>query len=214
MKNFLIIALILIQTIAFGQNAQKWRLGIKTSIENLSISRNNYGQKYIRTDESINGYSVKFDQKNYSIGLRAKYSLKEKLDLSSGISYSNKDFSGRYNCATCDFIGIFPETTIEQRFLTIPLSIEYLFLKGKFKPALEGGFENNFKLKNNIKKISNNYFLEAYLGVSINYALMEKWILNVGYNYQKSISHLYKTDESELRTNSFFLRISYLLKSP
>lgn len=212
MKKILIIALISIQTVAFGQNVQKWKFGIEASIENLSISENNNGKEYIRTDESINGYSVKFDQTNYSIGLRTKYSLQEKLELSSGILFSNKDFSGRYNCATCDFIGIFPETTIEQRFLTIPLSIEYIFLKGKFKPALEGGFENNFKLKNDLKQISNNYFLEAYLGVSINYVLMEKWNLNGGYNYQKSISELYKTDDCKLRTNNFFLRISYLLK--
>ena len=38
---------------------------------------------------------------NYSLGLRAMYSLNEKLAVSSGLLFSNKDVSGIFSCPNC-----------------------------------------------------------------------------------------------------------------
>ena len=213
MKKILLITLLLIQVTVYGQNTPNWNVGVEVSTENLSLSDNRNGIDYLITDGSINGYAINFDKTNYSIGLRAKYFIRKNLSLTSGILYSNKDFSGKYNCATCDPIGkLFSKRTIEQRFLTIPISFEYVFLNGKLNPALEVGFKNNIELKNDLNKISNGYFLEAFASPSIYYTFSENWNFRIGYNYQMSLSDLYKTDNFNLRTNAFFLQINYIVK--
>ncbi len=214
MKKILLITLLLFQIGVYAQNDSKLNIGIEYSIDKLSID-NGKNNDYLITQGNINGYGIKFDRNNYSLGLTTKYLINEKLSLSSGLLYSNKDFIGTYNCATCDFIGTFPGYSpekIEQRFLVIPISINYSFLSGKLKPVINGGFNNNLEIKNDLKEQSKSYFLEAFIGVSMNYRFSEKWNAGIGYNYQTALTDLYKTDDFNLRTTSFNLQIEYRIK--
>ena len=216
MKKTLIISFFsLIQFCIYAQNESNWNIGIEFSIDDLSISNNRDEIDYIVTDAKVNGYAIKFDRTNYSIGITSSYLINENLGLSSGILYSNKDLTGTYNCATCDHIGTFPgypSEVINQKFLVIPISINYKFLTGKFRPIVNGGFKNNLEIDNDLKEQSKGYFLEAFIGASIYYGFLDNWNAIIGYNYQTALSELYSTDEFNLRTNSFFLQINYSLK--
>lgn len=214
MKKILLISLLLLQIGIYAQNNSKWNIGIEYSIDELSID-NGENNDYLVTQGNIIGYGIKFDRNNYSLGLTSQYFMNEKFNLSSGLLYSNKDLTGTYNCATCDYIGTFPgytPETIKQRFLVIPVSINYSFLSGKLKPIVSGGFNNNIEIKNDLKEQSKGYFLEAFIGASIHFRFSEKWNTGIGYNYQTALSDLYKTDDFNLRTNSFFLKINYKIK--
>ncbi len=196
----------------YAQTDSNWNIGIEYSIDDLSVSDDRNENDYVITDGNINGYAIEWDKSNYSFGLVTNYLIREKFSLSSGILYSNKDFTGTYNCATCDLFELFPAETIEQRFLTVPLSINYTVLPGKLKPILKGGIKNHLEIKNDLKKQSKGYFLEAFIGASVYYGFLENWNAGIGYNYQTALSDLYETDEFNLRTNSFFLQINYVLK--
>jgi len=216
MKKFLLLSFFLIQTGLYAQEKSDWDIGIVFSIDQLSMADGRFGKDYLVTNDNLNGYAVDFDQVNFSLGLSSEYHIQKKLSLSSGIMFSNKDFTGTYNCAICiiPLVGYFipnPET-IKQQFLTIPLSLNYSLSTGKFIPVLTGGFRNNIEIKNDLKKQSRGYFLEGFVGASINYAFIEKLNAGIDYRYQTALSDLYKTDDFKLRTSSFFLQVSYSLR--
>jgi long-subunit fatty acid transport protein len=210
MKKILLISFLLSQLSIYAQDSPKWNVGIQYSLDNLSLD-NGQNNDYLVTQGNINGYGIELDKNNYTIGLNAQYFLNKKVSLSSGILYSNKDFTGTFNCATCDFFGSFPET-IKQRFLVIPLSIDYNLQFGNLKPILKAGFNNNIETDNGLKEQSKSYFLEAFVGILMNYEIIENCNIGVGYNYQTALTDLYKTDEYNLKTNTFYLQINYRIK--
>lgn len=212
MKKLVFLPFLVIQVSSYTQNDSNWNVGFEFSIEDLSIDTGG-NNAYLVTHGNVNGYGVEFDKINYSLGLTTNYMLSKNIGLSSGILYSNKDFTGTFNCASCLSIRPLPfQETIEQRFLTVPVAVNYTFLTGKLKPFLQGGFKNNIEIKNDLEAQSNGYFLEAFFGASLYYEFVKNWNLGIGYNYQTALSDLYKTDDFNLRTNSFFLRINYKLK--
>lgn len=214
MKKILLITFLLFQLSIYAQDNSKWNIGIEYSIDKLSID-NGQNNDFLVTEGNINGYGIEFDKNNYTLGLITKFFFNEKVSLSSGLLYSNKDFTGTYSCGTCDYIGTFPgysPETLKQRFIVIPASIDYNFQIGNLKPVLKAGFKNNIEINNDLKEQSKGYFLEAFFGVLVNYEISNTWDIGVGYNYQTALSDLYKTDEYNLRTNSFNLQINYRIK--
>ncbi len=213
MKKILLISLLLLQISVYAQNNSKWNVGIEYSIDDLSIDNGN-NNDYLVTQGNINGYGIELDKSNYSFGLKSQYFINRKIGLSTGVLFSNKDLTGTFNCATCeptDFPTYSPET-IKQRFIVVPLSIDYIFFNGNLKPIIRAGFKNNLEIDNDLKEQSKGYFLEAFLGALINYKLLDIWNLGIGYNYQTALTDLYKTDEYNLRTNNFYIQISYNIK--
>lgn len=214
MKKILLISFLLLQWSIYGQDNPKLKIGIEYSLDNLSLN-NGQNNDYLITQGKINGYGIEFDKNNYTIGLNTQYFINKKFSLSSGLLYSNKDFTGTFNCATCDYTGGFPiysPEILKQRFLVIPTSIDYNLQFGSLKPVLKVGFKNNIEIDNDLKHQSKGYFLEAFVGVLINYEILETWNIGVGYNYQAALTDLYKTDKFNLRTNSFYLQINYRIK--
>ncbi len=212
MKKILLIAFLLLQISVYSQNNTQWSFGIEFSTDNISFSAERDGIDYIEM-EGANAVEVEFDQNNYSLGLTTNYYFGEKLAVSSGFLYSNKDFTGTYNdCILCNVHSFSIPEIIEQRFLVVPISVNYSLLTGKLKPVINGGLKNNVEIKNDLDKLSKGYFLEAFLGATIYYEIIKNLEAGIGYNYQAAISDLYKTDEFNLRTNSFSFRINYLFK--
>lgn len=214
MKKTLLITFLLFQLNFYAQDISKWKIGIEYSMDKLSID-NGQNNDFLVTEGNINGYGIEFDKNNHTLGVITQFLFNEKVSLSSGLLYSNKDFTGTYSCGTCDFIGTFPgysPETLKQRFLVIPASIDYNFQLGNLTPILKAGFKNNIEINNDLKEQSKGYFLEAFFGVLMNYEILETWNIGVGYNYQTALTDLYKTDEYNLRANSFYLQINYRIK--
>ncbi len=212
MKKILLISFLLFQFSLYSQNTSQWNIGIEFSTDNISFSEDTDGIDYILT-EGANGYDgIEYDQKNYTLGLTTNYFLGEKWGISSGILYSNKDFKGDYGCIFCNMVRVPNPEIIEQRFLVVPIAINYSLLTGKLKPILEGGIKNNFEIQNNARGKSNGYFLEAFVSASINYGFTEYLSAGIGYNYQTAITDLYSSNEYNLTTRGFLFQINYALK--
>ncbi|WP_434036278.1 outer membrane beta-barrel protein [Formosa sp. 4Alg 33] len=210
----LLILFLLVQIGVYAQSDSKWHVGIEYSIDKLSTD-NGQRNDYLVTEGNVNGYAVKLNKTNYSVGVNTQYDIREKLRVSSGLLYANKDFTGTYSCATCDFIGTFPGYSpehIKQRFLVIPFAVDYSLLSGHFKPILKAGLNHNIEIKNDLKTHSNGYFLEGFVGALITYKLLERSDVGIGYNHQFALSELYKTDTFKFRTNSIYVQVTYKLK--
>ena len=213
MRKILLITFLLLQFEIYAQSNSKWNVGIEYSIDNLSIDNGEYND-YLVTQGNINGYGIEFNKNNYTLGLTTQFFINEKVSLSSGLLFSNKDFTGIFNCVTCEptYFPIYSPERIKQRFLVIPASIDYNFQIGNLKPILKAGFKNNIEINNDLKEQSKGYFLEAFFGVLMNYEILDIWNIGIGYNYQTALSDLYKTDEYNLKSNSFYLQIKFQIE--
>ncbi|MFK8059176.1 MAG: outer membrane beta-barrel protein [Polaribacter sp.] len=206
-KKIFFVSILLIQLSANAQKDSNWNVGIEFSIDNLSSSDN-----FIVTQGNVNGYNIKFNKNNFNFGLVTNYLIQKKIKLSTGILFSNKDVTATYNCISCVHIGTFPgypPEKIKQRFIVIPIAVNYELLKGKIRPVLNGGFKNNIKIKNDLKEQSKSYFLEAFVGASIHFNISKNLETGIGYNYQINVTNLYNTNTFNLETNNYFLKINY-----
>jgi hypothetical protein len=203
MKKTIILAiLILISLTSQSQNEKKWKFGIKF------LANNNLSSEYLVTDGNINGYSIKYDKFNYTIGLISEYKLKTRFIIQTGIEYSNKDFTGIYNCATCFPIPWeYPKETINQRFIQIPIGIKYYIIDKKIKLSIKTGLNNNFSVKNKLE--NKKYYLEGILESEIEYEIIDKWNLGLGFQYNKSLTDLYDDKNFNIKSNGIFLNVIY-----
>ncbi|MEO9484271.1 MAG: hypothetical protein ABJG47_12520 [Ekhidna sp.] len=146
---------------------------------------------YIVTLGNINGYIIDRSEFNFRLGVSATKQITNRLNLKSGVLFSNKDFSGYFNCASCDgFRALSIPTVIEQRYLSIPLNIEYELLKGRIKPVIALGFVNNFNLKREFIE-AKNFFLEGMMGLGLTLEITSQINFNSMYSYSSSLSNVY-----------------------
>ncbi|CAM1352713.1 outer membrane beta-barrel protein [Tenacibaculum insulae] len=204
MKKTIFILALFITCNLIGQN--KWRFGSTISFDN------NLSSEYLITDANINGYSIDYDQFNFTFGFIAEYKLNKKLFLETGIEYSNKDFTGIYNCATCfpNGLWIYSKEKIEQRFIQIPILFKYYLIDQKIKLSIKTGLKNNFSIENKLD--NKKYYLEGIIGSEIEYRIINNWNLGLGFNYNKSLTNLYNDENFDFKTNSFYLKVIYGIK--
>ena len=114
-------------------------MGFNTSIEkNMSSEKIAFGKKA--------GYSADYNKTNYRLGLNFEYELKANFSIKASINYSNKDFTGTYYCAVCDFLIPPSPQDIDFRFIEVPLTLKYYLLPNKIRLFGEFGINNIFLL--------------------------------------------------------------------
>ncbi|MDY7395410.1 outer membrane beta-barrel protein [Aureibaculum sp. 2210JD6-5] len=198
MKTFRIQLIFLILSIGFNLNAQenskeipkptnqstkKIKVGLFYSYDK-NLSDKDY------TFVKYEGYSIDYNKPNYSLGAEIEFSLNPKFSIQSGVTYTNRDFTGTYYCAVCDFIVAPQPEDINQQFLEIPLSAKYYFIPKKVLLFTEVGLVNQFIIKNELNE--NNYNISAKIGLGIGYQFNNHFSIEVATDYQNGISNLYK----------------------
>ncbi len=214
MKRLAVILFFCVLTsLSAQQMDNNWMIGLEISQDNLS------GENFVITSGIINGYSIKYTERNYSIGILSGFNLNERVIISSGLFFSNKNVSGGLICNSCEVVPIL----IKQQYLSLPISVSYGILKSKLRSNLKLGFINNFSLLNELDNnnehfSSNEYFIEGLIGLSFSYKLNKKWKAEIGYNYRKAITPMYKETtggnytRNKLATNSLTVGMKYFLK--
>lgn len=147
------------------------------------------------------GYSADYDKTNYKIGLSAEYLLKNGFSLYSGVNYSNKNFTGTYYCAVCDFLVPPSPEVIELQFIEIPVSLRYYFLPNKLKIYVDIGLINQFEISNKI--IKNKYNISGKLGCGIEYNLNPKLAFQLFTEYNKGLANMFEESDFKIKTISF-----------
>ncbi|MCB0462225.1 MAG: outer membrane beta-barrel protein [Flavobacteriaceae bacterium] len=208
MKNTLLFLLFFVGFNLYSQTGSKWQFGIEFSLDYLS------NVDFLAIEEQSEfGYSIDFNKTNFSFGITSRHSLNQGFTISSGILYSNKDFSGTLDCNDpCEFVAINSPELLKQRFINIPMSLVYKISDTTIKPNIEIGINNNIEIKNDVEVESNSYFLEGFIGVSFLYQFNTNWNIGLGYKYQTALTNLYKSDKFNLNTSSIVLNFNYGIK--
>ena len=198
--KFALLAIAPLVLCSHGMKAQsssgKFRIGLITSLEK------NLSSEDVAFDE-YTGYSAEYDKINYRIGINLEYAVIENLTINTAVNYSNKDFTGTYYCAVCDFFLIPTPEKINFRFIEIPITAKYYFLPKKIRLFGEAGINNLISLNNEV--IENSYSLGIRLGGGIEYNATPKLAFQVSSDYNLGMTKMSK--ESGYKINSLAVGI-------
>jgi hypothetical protein len=192
MKKLTLILVILCSVFSLkAQNSpNNFRFGITASIDkNLSSETMAFDQ--------YTGYSTEYDKINYRLGLYLEYKLKQDLSINTAVQYSNKDFTGTYFCAVCDFPVPSSPEDIDFRFIEVPLSLRYYFLPDGLGLFGQIGINNQFLINEELTEKS--YALGIRFGAGLEYDFTQKLALQFLVDYNRGITNLYK--ESDFKIN-------------
>ncbi len=152
------------------------------------------GNKRIPTG-SYTGYNPDFNKTNYSIGITLDYSLSNKLYVFTGLTYSNRDFTGTFYCEVCDFIVPPQPEPISLSFLEIPVGLRYYLLASRLKPFAEAGLVNQFALQKELTTLedsspANAYVLSGAVGLGLEFGISRNIAMLARAAYTRGISNL------------------------
>lgn len=198
-KGIIILFAIIISINSYSQEETKnFRIGVILTLDsNLSSERIEF--------DKYTGYIAEYNKTNYKIGISAEYLLKNGFTINSGFNYSNKNFTGTYYCAVCNFLIPPSPEKIEMQFVEIPLSLRYYFLPSSLKVYADIGLINQFSLKNKI--IENKYNISGKLGFGIEYNLNSNLAFQLGTEYNHGLTNIFKESNFKIKTISFGLGI-------
>lgn len=186
----------------------KFRIGVSLGLEKNISSRKVAFGTYI-------GYLADYDKFNYKLGLVTEYWIKSKLAITTGLKYSNKDFTGTYFCDVCDFEVPPVSENVDFTFIEVPISLRFYFLPRKVRPFVEAGTNNLFSLNNpgalnylGYESRINTYTFGLKMGGGIEYKLGQNTSLQAVLDYSSTLSKLFK--DSYYREPGFRLRSLYL----
>jgi len=214
MKNLIVLSLVLATLTGISQTdndkQDKWKIGITMSPDIFLNSTS-------LTTGELSGYDLKLSGFHYTIGFIGLLAIKPKLYIGTGISFSQKDFSGTYYCHVCDFISQGPET-IKQRFIEIPLFVRYNIVDKKFGFHVETGFINGFLVKDLKPKFeeplsTKKYLLSGQFGLGIDIDLGQRINISLTSTYKHSITNFSDTDEFKFRSFGFMVGVVYRIKN-
>ncbi len=201
MKYTTILSVIIL-FFSYGIKAQestdKLRIGLNAGFEK------NLSSDYLASDK-FNGYFADYNKTNYRIGVNFEYEIKSNFSINTAINYSNKDFTGTFDCATCDFIVDPLPEKINFRFIEVPLTLKYYFLPNKIRLFGELGLNNLFSLNEEVT--DNSYLSGIKFGGGIEYNLSKKTALQITIDYNKAISKVNKDSNFKLQSLAFGIGI-------
>ncbi len=151
------------------------------------------------------GYSANYNKSNYRAGINFEFELDSNLSINSGLNYSNKNFTGTFYCAVCNFIIAPLPQKIKLHFIEIPISGRYYFLSSKVRFLIEAGFINQFPTNSEVVK--NKYILSGKLGTGIEYNINESFAIQFTTEYTKGLSNISENSEFKSKILGFRLGI-------
>ncbi len=214
MRSAIISCIIFFSLAAFCQTEpvkqDKWKLGIAFSPDVYLIPSDFSEGNYV-------GYDLNRSPFKFSTGIIASLAVKPKIDIGTGIIFSKKDFSGTGYCHVCmsDFIYMPPQpVTIKQRYLEIPVFVQYNILNKKLDLHLQAGLTSGFLTsKPTGELISHNKFLfGGQLGIGMNLDLGQRFNLSWTTLYRHPLKNFSDENYRLLRTFSFVTGVSYRIK--
>jgi hypothetical protein len=213
MKKLLIAFFVLVSSSAFAQNISVTKIGIGYSFDQQFLP----DQVYIH---EFYGYSSIERGNNFTAGINTELKLHSRLSLRTGLLYVNRDYTGIFMCATCDYdmmLNYVPgRETIKQRYLEVPAVARFYFVQKPFGLFADAGIASNFLVQNQSSSNmgdseikSNNFILNAEVGVGVSYTIVKYIEISITTVYRNSITTYIYTDDMQLRSFGVMGGISY-----
>ncbi|MEL7834246.1 outer membrane beta-barrel protein [Fodinibius sp. Rm-B-1B1-1] len=211
-KYFLLATVLMLSTNSYAQNGvseneqkNNFQVGLFYSI-NTNLSGD------IELSDEI-GYRTKYNRNNFTAGLDLQYSIIKSLALQSGMSYSNRDFSGTYYCNVCDFMTPPQQEEINLRFIQVPTALRYsnyfnnLGFFGKIgvltQLVIEEPNNNEF-----YELETNSYSLSGILGAGIEYKFGGAFSTALSTNYANGLTQIFEDADYSYKTLGIQLDLS------
>jgi hypothetical protein len=213
MKKLLIAFFVLVSASAFAQNISVTKIGISYSLDQQRLpDQVNIHEFY--------GYRSVEPGTNFTGGITTELKLNSRLSLRTGLLYSNKDYTGIFVCATCEYDMMSSyasdQETIKQRYLEVPAIARFYFVQKQFGFFAEAGVTNNFLVQNQSSSNigdsqvkSNNFILNAEGGIGVSYTIIKYIEISITTVYRNSITTYIYTDNMQLRSFGVTGGISY-----
>ena len=118
-----------------------------------------------------NGYKLERSYFNHTIGIVGQFPITQRLDIGSGVTYSQQDLQGTYYCEYCEYFNTSgpPEPErLNLRFLEIPVYFQYNFLDGKIKLNAIAGFVGSYLISRPDLNFFNRPDLDYSSNISFN----------------------------------------------
>jgi len=217
-KYFLIIITLFISVLSFGQNSEP-----ETKSDNQKQSKIRLTPFFsydinlssdIETDD-LDVYLFNYDNFNYKIGIDIEYKFNTHISISSGINYSQKDFSFNSNCLGCE--PLLYDTQTNLRFIELPLVGIYTYQVNDFELFAQLGVINQVDVNfdyfdENVPPDNiNRYNFSGKIGVGVSYPLIKKHRLFIATDYTSSITSLFKNLDYKIKTLGIRMGIQFLL---
>lgn len=189
-----------------SENGQKQNLRVGLF---YSLDTNLSGDNIELSDEV--GYRTKYNRNNFSAGLNLQYSIIKNVALQSGVSYSNRDFSGTYYCNVCDFITPPQQEEIKLQFLQVPAVLKYSNYFNDLGFFGKIGALNQFLVKepnNNYELEANSYSLSGILGAGMEYNFGHGFSTAFSANYVNGLTQIFEDAEYSYKTLGIQLTLS------
>jgi hypothetical protein len=191
-----------------SENKGKWKVG-------LTISPDIYfNAKSISLTETTGFGSIDPSESNFTSGLIGEWSFNSNFDISSGINYSRKDFSGTFYCTVCEFLIAPQPEPIKVRFVEIPIFIRYHIFDKQFDVYIEAGITSGH-LINAIKPTytgtlsANKFQLSGQVGLGIDLDLGQRINLFLSSDFRQSFTNLLVDSNFKFRSVGFITGIKY-----
>lgn len=192
-RLFILVILFSSSSLKAQDSTKVFRIGFTASLDkNLSSEAMAF--------DRYTGFSARYDKFNYRVGLNLEYNLRKGFSLNTAFNYSNKDFTGTYYCAVCNFSVLPGPEDIDFRLIEVPLSLKYYYQPGRLGVFGEAGVSNHFLLE---ELIDRTYSFGIRLGVGLNYNITPDVALRLFYDHTEGITNLYDESDFRMRTSGF-----------
>lgn len=195
-RYFLLIYILLITSNTYGQDflfdkksKNSIQLGLFYSFDT------NLSSDIIEIDQ-YSGYNVNNNQ-SFNAGLNLQYYILRNFAFYSGMSYSTREFEGKYYCENCLLVDNPHLQKFNLQFLQIPTTVRYYPYQNNIGVFGELGFLNQIKLgnsKNNTLE-RNAYSLSAVLGAGTKYNIGYGLTVQLAAKYTHNLSEIFKEAE-------------------
>lgn len=218
MKKLTTILLLCLSLTAFCSSdtlgRKEFKLGIIFSPEGLTeIS-------FLRLDGDI-GYNLERSYFNYVVGIFGQFPITQKLDIGTGITYSQQDLKGTFYCTTCNSLPFEPER-LNLRFLEIPVFIQYNLLNSKIKLHVQAGFIGSYLISRpdlilfsrpDLNYASNTSFnrplSKGFLGIGTNIDIGKKINFQLTPTYRYSFNYLFNDTNLKMHSLGIAVGLTY-----
>lgn len=216
MKVIAAIVTCLVCLSAFSQNSSKFQLsslnGYFSYDQYIGSNQSFYPIRFEETNYT--GNSFEYAHHNFSTGVLARFSLGTKLGLETGAVYSKKDFESLYYCHICD-LWLLETIIVPNRYLEIPLLVNYKLIDKKWKLAVSTGIRNSFKINKTPELLQHldmrNYSVSLQAGMEVTSLISRQFGISLGSYYTQSLINpikdkalKYKAVNIQLGVNYFF----------
>jgi hypothetical protein len=212
MKKILTAFFVLTTVSAFAQNISVTKIGIGYSFDQQRLPDQVYIHEFF-------GYSSLERGNNFTAGVTTELKLYSRLSLRTGLLYANRDYTGIFMCATCNYDMMITNSerqAIKQRYLEVPAIARFYLVQKQFGLFADAGVTSNFLVQNQSSSNigdseikSNNFILNAEVGVGVSYTIVKYIEISITTVYRNSITTYIYTDDMQLRSFGVMGGISY-----